>query len=195
MNGNRKQGKVWLRKGNCDVWDRFVLLPAAQFADPTSLERLHDIVPPDPVSWWPPAPGWIVIMVFVVMVGIGLLTRWFLQWQRNAYRREALEILSEIEVRFDDACDWAGVLAEINALVKRTSLTVWPREQVASLTGEGWLAFLDQSASMTEFSSGVGAELGAGSFSVNSGSVDKERATALIQICRQWLLRHQREDV
>lgn len=195
MNGNRKQGTVGPRKGNCDVWDRFVLLSAAQSADPTSLDRLHDIVPPDPVSWWPPAPGWIVVLVFAVMVGIGFLMRWFLQWQRNAYRREALEMLSEIELRLDDACDWRGVLAEINALMKRTSLTVWPREQVASLSGEEWLAFLDQSASMAEFSSGAGTELGAGSFSVDSGSVDKERSAALIQTCRRWVLRHYREDV
>ena len=30
--------------------------------DPTSLERLHDIVLPPPVPWWPPAPGWYWVM-------------------------------------------------------------------------------------------------------------------------------------
>jgi hypothetical protein len=194
MKGNRKRGTVEGWMNGSAVCGRFALLPTAQSAAPTSLERLHDIIMPDPVSWWPPAPGWIVVMLFATLVGFGLLIRWFVHWQRNAYRREALKILSEIEVQIGDPKKQSGALTDINSLLKRTSLTVWPREQVASLTGKEWLEFLDRSASMAEFSSEVGAVLGAGSFSVDSGSVDKERAAALIRICQQWLLRHRRED-
>ena len=52
--------------------------------------------------------------------------------QRNAYRRAALQELATAD---------AGA---ISAILKRTALAAFPREQVASLSGAEWLAFLDR---------------------------------------------------
>ena len=48
--------------------------------------------------------------------------------RRNAYRREALRELEEADA------------ADISAILKRTALVAFPREQVASLSGAAWMA-------------------------------------------------------
>lgn len=35
--------------------------------DPTSLDRLHDLVLPSSVPWWPPAPGWYGVLGLLVL--------------------------------------------------------------------------------------------------------------------------------
>ena len=50
----------------------------------------------------------------------------------------------------------AEKLQQLPVLLKRAALSIWPREDVASLTGRDWHRFLDESAAMDEFCSGVG---------------------------------------
>jgi hypothetical protein len=105
-------------------------------ADPASLERLFDIVDHPPVSlWWPPAPGWWVLLCIVLAVGTWVLIRWWKSHRANAYRREALRELSLM----DD-------IHLLSQLLKRVALAAYPREKVAALTGEKWLKFLNASA-------------------------------------------------
>ena len=42
---------------------------------------------------------------------------------------------------------------EINIILKRVALAVWPRQEVAPLYGEEWAAFLDGSCGRSRFSS------------------------------------------
>ena len=70
--------------------------------DPASLEHLHDIIVPPPVSMWPPAPGWYVIgAVLLVLLAI-LVVRVVSRWHANAYRRIALRELEKIKSRATD---------------------------------------------------------------------------------------------
>ena len=50
-------------------------------------------------------------------------------------------------------------LTDFSALLKRVALTAYPRSDVASLTGEAWVAFLDQTLSSNDFSMGSGQAL------------------------------------
>lgn len=100
-------------------------------SDPGSLDNLRELVEPVPVSWWPPAPGWWVLLaVFVVALG-GVAVNAWLHWRRNAYRRAALAELRQ-----------AKTPAEIDSILKRTALSVWPRSEVAPLSGEPWCDWL-----------------------------------------------------
>ena len=36
--------------------------------DSGSLQNLNDIVIPDPVAWWPPAPGWYVLAAILLII-------------------------------------------------------------------------------------------------------------------------------
>ncbi len=157
-------------------------------ADPTSLDRLHDIVTPHPAPWWPAAPGWYVAL------GVGgLLLLWagikvVFAWQRNRYRRAALAELEAI--RADHGAD---DLARLSELLKRAALATYPREEVAELSGEAWLEFLDRNGGTIAFASGPGRPIADGPYA-RPTPLDDSASEALFAACRFWLQHHRRGD-
>jgi hypothetical protein len=105
-----------------------------------SLSKLHDIVVPEPVSWWPPAPGVWVLLCLAAVVVIALAWRFLRSWRSNAYRRAGLALLAD-----------AGTAYDISVILKRVALAAFPREQVASLHGQDWAAFLNQTCTQCDF--------------------------------------------
>lgn len=103
--------------------------------DPASLSRMHEIVPPEPVGWWPPTAGWWLLLVLVLLIAAGAWIRMARRHQSNAYRRAALQQAGELDAA-----------AELVALLKRTALSAWPRDEVASLGGEAWIEWLGRTA-------------------------------------------------
>jgi hypothetical protein len=51
--------------------------------DPTSLDRLHDIVAAPAMPWWPPAVGWYWLFGLLFLLLIVFLLRSLLLWQHN----------------------------------------------------------------------------------------------------------------
>jgi len=114
--------------------------------DAASLRNLRDIVVPDRPALWPPAPGVWVLLVIILAVVLALFFWWWRARQRNAYRRAGLALLEN-----------AGTTREINIILKRVALAVWPRPEVAPLYGSAWAAFLDGACTRTRFAS-LGAD-------------------------------------
>jgi hypothetical protein len=158
--------------------------------DAGSLQNLNDIVLPSPVAWWPPAPGWYVLsaLVLVALLVVGVL-QWR-RWRDNRYRREALAELSSIR-----ASASTGYLERVPELLKRAALSVWPREEVAALTGPDWHRFLDRTAGLDRFCSGAGETLDQLAYS-DSGSaakaLDARQSSALLDASELWLKKHKR---
>ena len=99
--------------------------------DAANLDRLHDIVLPQAVSWWPLALAWNVIFVLLLVVCAYLGYRFWRRWQTNAYRREALQELADMKD--------SPAIAE---LLRRTALAVVPRPEVAQKTDSAWTEWL-----------------------------------------------------
>ena len=99
--------------------------------DPTSLDRLHDLVLPPNVSWWPPAPGWYGVLGLLVLAAAWLVWRILKRRRANAYRRSALRELAYLEHA-----------AAIGELLRRTALAITPRAMIAEKTGLAWLDWL-----------------------------------------------------
>ena len=141
-----------------------------------TLEGLNDIVVPEPVSLMPQTMGWIVLGVVIIT----MLATWAaLAWrrhQRNAYRREALALLETTRPQ------------ALPALVKRVALAAAPRTEVASLTGDSWLAFLDSSYGGHGFSNGPGRALATLSFA--PAAPDAGVPADLHDLVALWIRKH-----
>ncbi len=167
-------------------------------ADPTGLDKLHDILVPPPAPWWPPAPGWYWVLGLTSVIGTVLLWRAVARWQRNRYRREALAQLAQIETRTKApyALTPDAALAAMAVLLKRTALTAYAREQVASLTGPAWFAFLDNTGG-TRFSDGLGAALARANYHCDSAVGERaasERVADIASEVRRWIVQHGEYD-
>lgn len=157
-------------------------------ADPASLDRLHDIVVPDPTPWWPPAPGWLWLAGLVLaLLSLALLVG-FIRWQKNRYRREALAELARLAAAASSAAS-GSVSSSLSELLKRTALTAYPREDVATLTGPRWFAFLDSTGGTT-FSSGIGEAMERATYLAPSAGPQNARDLELLREVRTWIREH-----
>jgi uncharacterized protein DUF4381 len=159
--------------------------------DSSSLDRLHDIVVPPLAPWWPPAPGWYWVLGIVLVLTFALLFRLTLWWQHNRYRRDALAELATHERALTDPVRRAEAVSAMAELLKRAALTAFPREQVASLTGPRWFAFLDQTGRTTAFAAGSGATLEQAAYDPRTvAALDNAAAKELASVVRHWLAHH-----
>lgn len=159
-----------------------------------NLDRLHDIIVPAPVSWWPPAPAWYWVLGLVLVLVLVLAIRALIHWQRSCYRREALAELSRIEQRLHSPTDRAAILLALAELLKRVALTAFPREQVATLTGAPWFAFLDRTASGLSFSDGLGMAWETSVYDRRAAdTLDGQKLQCLTWSIRHWITYHHAE--
>ncbi len=149
--------------------------------DPEQLP-LRDIHLPPPVSWWPPAPGWWAVLL--ILLATGLLARHFyrrrgmVHWDRIAGRE-----LSLIRRRYEATRDAHMLVCALSTLLRRVCMSLYPRRLVAGLTGERWLAFLDQQAGMDGFQHGTGRLLASAPYQ----PVAPADTEALLDLCASWL--------
>jgi hypothetical protein len=97
-------------------------------------------------------------------------------------RKLALAELKAIEV---ENVPTPEKLRRVSVLMRRVALSVYPREEVAGLTGEAWLLRLDEPLDSPEFSRGAGRLLLNGPYQP-AGDSD---ITRLLDLCREWLQR------
>ena len=142
----------------------------------TSLDNLRDIVEPAPVPWWPLAFGWWALTVVLVALGLVAVVKAAIRWQFNAYRRAALR---ELESADSDA--------DVATILKRTALSVFPREQVASLSGTQWHQWLEQTGGQP-LSGPVAERLSESVFACT----ESEKSPALQAFVANWIRTHRR---
>jgi len=104
---------------------------------------LRDLHLPEAIGWWPLAPGWWVVLTVVVAVLGYLLWRVYKRWRFNAPRRFALLELARYEADFFEHRNPVMLGKQVSELLRRAMLAYAPRDEVAGLTGEAWLAWLD----------------------------------------------------
>jgi len=153
-------------------------------ADP--LAQLRDIHLPEPVSWWPPAPGWWVALLLSLAAIFFVVYYLRKYWLQRRYRRVALLELGNFSL--NDERNNQVLLEEISALLRRVALQAYGREKVAPLTGESWLAFLDNTGKTEQFSSGAAKVLGAGLYQ-SSVEADMEQVMLIV---RNWIKDHRK---
>jgi len=98
---------------------------------------LKELPLPEPVSWLPATPGWLVVgAILLATLAAFAWLRWR-AWQRQRYRREALARIAAIGAG-------AEALAELPLVLRATALAAFPRDEVASLRGAIWVEWLNE---------------------------------------------------
>lgn len=123
-----------------------------------SLKDLRDIHQPDPISFWPPAPGWwLVLLLFVC--GIFLIRRWMKKPKMPKYRKFALEELKNITTNYEIQRDAHKTANECALLIRKMLLVTDKEKKIAGMINEEWLIYLDKRSETTLFSQGAGRVL------------------------------------
>ena len=149
---------------------------------PTTQLDLKDIHLPEAISWWPPAVGWWLLAVLIPLFIV------FLYWlYKRLTRKTAIKTAKKqlASIKQYSALDNDKKLRELSMLLRRVSISVTPRAEVASLTGQQWLIFLDKSLVDAPFSKGCGQLLVSAPYR-NTPPTELEMAQ-LISLCEDWL--------
>lgn len=143
---------------------------------PDPLAALRPIHLPPPVSWWPPAPGWWILLAALCLAVV---------WQAATFLRGRVKrsALAELRSMKNSNVPDRDFVALVSIILKRYALHCFPSRQVAGLTGNAWLKFLDQHASQRDFISGPGRVLMDMAYGAQ-GSVDRD---ALLHLAEQWI--------
>lgn len=145
------------------------------------MQTLHDIVVPDAVAYAPQTAAWAVVLVVLLGLGWWSVFAWVRHARRNHYRSLALARLADIEQR--------AAFSELPVLVKQTVLSICPRGDVASLSGDDWLRFLDGTYRGDAFTQGPGRQLPELAYG-NADAVDRVHVEQLVQLVRHWITKH-----
>ena len=120
---------------------------------------LRDLHLPEAIGLWPLAPGWWVTITLAVIF-LGFLARRYVQRRaRGAPRRHALSQLNELTAEFEQHRDAVAFSSGLSELLRRTMLAYAPRGEIAGLTGDEWVAWLDRDLDQPRFKGETGRKL------------------------------------
>jgi hypothetical protein len=153
---------------------------------------LRDIVVPEPVGLWPPAP-FVWVLFGVAGCGLAVLIwRGYALWKAGNYRRAALARLAQIEGQLGTTGREVVALHELAVLLKRVALAAFPRRQVAPLYGDNWLRFLDNTCRGCNFTIGPGHLLTDAIYAGPKGApINADDVRKLVSLTRTWIRGHQ----
>lgn len=151
--------------------------------DPQKLP-LRDVHFPTHISWWPFAPGWWIILA-VVLIAAGIIWWWYRRKRKimaSAVRAARIEF-GYIREQYESDNDALSLVKELSILLRRLCVSIFPRTDSASLTGDRWLEFLDRPLPSSQFTSGPGRILVDAPYRPH---VAAEEIEPLLELCDDW---------
>lgn len=150
---------------------------------------LRDIHLPAPVGWWPPAPGWWLLVALVLAAA----AFYGFHYYRGRHKRAALRAITRVRAALEQGAEPVACLQYVSTILRRFAMTSPAATRdgaleldVAGLIGERWLKYLDGRWERTEFSAGVGKRLLAAPYA-RPNSIERGTALQLTALCAAWL--------
>lgn len=144
------------------------------------LDMLEPIQEPPAISMWPQTQGWVFLGLAVLVLVVWLGLKWREHRRANAYRRAALVELARAG---DDPI-------AIAAILRRTAMAGFPRVDVAGLSGETWLAFLDRTYGGAAFMTEIGRQMVAAPYQAAAPT----SISGLAAIAQDWVHSHRPKE-
>lgn len=161
-----------------------VSLSFFQQEENNELALVGDILEPDPLPFTFETIGWKILGVVSLIVAIVLFYKWLKLYQKNEYRREAIQKLKLIEIQNAES---QYKINQLNVILKQVAIVTFGREQVAQLYGNDWFLFLDSKNKKSEFTK----------YSVNFSDaiysdkeVDETTLKSIFKITKTWINEH-----
>ena len=108
--------------------------------DKSLLAQLRDINGLDAISWWPPAPGWgLLLAAALILAGVALI---FLRRDRKPRVQKAGR--AEIIATLRSETDVKKKAAAISVTLRQAAIARHGRAACAGLEGQAWLDWLAQ---------------------------------------------------
>ncbi|MDA3869014.1 MAG: DUF4381 domain-containing protein [Gammaproteobacteria bacterium] len=155
-------------------------------ASPTSSSlELRDIHLPEPISWWPPAPGWWLLLGLVVLV-IATVFLLRLYRKKQVLKKQVMAEFKAICANYQTEKNTLALVRALSILLRRACISFYPRSEAAGLTGAAWLEFLDRTGPEKKFSTEPGCLLATAPYLAETTTLDID-AEQLMQLCAHWL--------
>lgn len=153
------------------------------------LSQLADIHLPAEVSYWPPAPGWWVLAVLMLIALVYLAYKLRIQAQHRKICQYALAELDRCMEEYTAAESTAPdtrllrYVNAVNSVLRRVALVHFPNADVAGLGGQAWVDFIRQKGDSSLLNEQIAAALSHGRFQTRV-EVDSQ---ALYDLGRSWI--------
>lgn len=151
------------------------------------LAQLRDIHLPDAIGWWPLAAGWfLVFSLLILCLTIALYYGW--RWYKNSLpKRHALRLLNTYFTHYQTNQNSQLASARVSEILKRVALVYFPREKVASLNGDAWIQFLNETGQGIDFNRVRDALLKLPYSGVHAENKKYEKIDPLFQSAKRWI--------
>jgi len=144
---------------------------------------LRDIHVPGDVPWWPPAPGWWMLIAFAL--GAALYAAY--RYHALLRQRLALRALTQLQTALREGAEPARCLAQTSVVLLRFAMSVAPdRGRIAGLVGGRWLEYLDSCWDRGLFAGGSGRSLISAPYAP-ANRVSSREALELTELCIDWV--------
>lgn len=150
---------------------------------------LKDIHLPDSNLWWPPAPGWWIsaVLLMLLIFAFAKILRWI---RYKPVRSLSLKELHQIKQNYRQQSNQRQTLQQLTSLLRRTVMSRSGRTGNAGLVGEAWLQQLNQMSNGACFSPQQGELLMHGRYRpLVEADID-----GLLQSCENWIKSLPRSD-
>ena len=151
------------------------------------LAQLADIHLPAEISFWPPAFGWWILALLLLIAGSFATRKLYEKAERRKACQYALAELENCLEKLDESAGQKKLLRyvnDVNTVLRRVALAKFPESNPGSLVGETWIAFIRRTGNSSQLDDQLSAALSHGRFRKQL-EVDSQ---ALNQMARSWIL-------
>jgi hypothetical protein len=153
------------------------------------LAQLADIHLPEPVSFWPPAPGWWILAFLILALGVWGAMKLVAASQFRKIRDHALAELDKCyqayssNTELDKNALQLHFVNSANSVFKRVALYHFGGSEIASLGGTQWVDFMKRTGNATLMDDQIADALSQGRFKTTI-DVDVDN---FYSFGRQWI--------
>jgi hypothetical protein len=143
-----------------------------------------DILEPEPLPFTFETLGWKILGVLLLIIAVVLFYKWFKNFRKNKYRREAIKKIQLIETENSNN---QSKINHVNIILKQVAMASFGREQVAQLYGNEWFSFLDsksKKSDFTKYSKNITDAI------YNSTAIDDNTLRTIYKLTKAWIHEH-----